>query len=139
MSKVRNKKQSLKERAYGLQLQVTQQKLDYIRNLYNGRYYAARANMITEQLNSGKIEEKIDGCKKTKELLGYEYALMKMQAINSLTNAYGLKKQLLDTKAYHVTEEEIDAFEKEYLSKPIIRKDYEAIKPFRNKANFVKD
>jgi len=129
-------RRELRERLYGQQLALANKKLDYIRNLLNGRYYLARCNMMAEQLLPGTIiKESIDGCLKTEEYMRSEYALMKMQAISSLRNAHFAKKDLLE--GFKLTPEQIIEIEADYYDGKIIREDYDESYKRGNKAEFV--
>lgn len=123
-----------KEKQYGKKLVAAGQKMGYVRNMINGRYYFARCNIIAEQLNSEKIEEKLDGRTKTKEYMIAEYGVMKMQAIECFRNAHFAKKEL--RKEHNLTEEEIESFLDDYYNGKIIREEYEERKP-KSKAEFV--
>jgi len=129
-------RRELREKLYGQQLALANKKMDYIKNLINGRYFLARCNMIAEQLlPEATIKETMDGCPKTKEYMEAEYALEKMQAITSLRNAYFAKKSLLED--FHLTLEDIKAFEEDYYNGKIIRDSYDESFKRGNKAEFV--
>lgn len=128
-------RRELREKLYGQQLALANKKMDYIRNLINGRYYLSRCNMMAEQLLAKDIKENIDGCPKTEEYMKSEYALMKMQAIASLRNAHFAKQNLL--KEFKLTEEQIIEIEIDYYDGKIIREDYDESYKRGNKAEFV--
>jgi len=142
MRKLKRKKskeqrvQEKREIEYGINLRSANTKNDYIKNTINGRYYLARCNMLAEQIQSGKILEKIDGATKTVEYMRAEYALMKMQAIMSMRTAYFSKKNLLGE--FKLTEADIQALEEDYYNGKIIREDYDDSYKKKNKAEFVK-
>ena len=119
-----------------MKVQIVQLSNEYIKNLLNGRYFLARQNMLANQLNDDKIEEKIDGCLKSKEYMKAECALMKMQAIMSFRNASFGKEQL---KKYGCSEKEIADAEKDYYEGKIIREVYDEVYKKGHKAKFVKD
>jgi hypothetical protein len=128
-------RRELREKSYGHQLAMANKKMDYIKNLINGRYYLARCNMLAEQIQTKKIEEKIDGCLKTEEYMRSEYALTKMQAIMSLRNSHFAKQDLL--KEFKLTEEQIKEVEEDYYDGKIIREDYDESYKRGNKAEFI--
>jgi hypothetical protein len=135
-----NKKKKLeeikaKEQSYHTQIQMVRVKNDYIKNLLNARYYAARVNMIVDQLNSNKIKEMIDGCIKTKELMVHELTLMRLQAINSYRNAHFMKVELM--KDYNMTEDGITAFEMLYYEGKLDKETWDESDFRRTKAEFV--
>lgn len=123
------------EKAYGLKLRLANDKQNYLRNLINGRYYLARVNMIAEQINSGKIEEKIDGCTKSLELMQQEYGLMKYQAITSMRTAHFQKLDLI--KEFNLTEKDFAEIEDDYYNGKVIREDYGENVKQGKKAGFV--
>ncbi len=125
-----------KEIAFGIQLRLAKTKNDYIRNIINGRYFLARCNMIAVQLQTKKIQEDIDGCLKSEEFLRAEYALQKMQAINSMRSAHFIKQDLF--KDFKLTPEDIHALEEDYYSGKIVREDYDEVYKKGSKAEFVK-
>lgn len=112
-----------KKPSFTMQLKFAKTKNEYIRNIINGRYYLARANMLSEQLISGKILETIDGCPKTKEYIRAEYALTKMQAIMSMRGAHFAKKDLASD--FGLRPEDITDIEIDYYDGKIIREDYD--------------
>jgi len=108
---------------------------DYIKNLIHGRYFLARANMLAQQIENNKIEEKIDCKTKTKEYMLAEFALQKMQAIRSFRYAFFFKREL---KLWEATEERISAAEKDYYEGRIVRETYEDIyEKGKRKTEFV--
>ena len=134
MAKEKTEKEK-KEVAFGFQLAFANEKNDYIRNIINGRYFMERCNMIATQLNGGEIKENIDGCPKPAEFLRSEYAQQKMQAIMSMRNAHFAKQNLF--KDFKLTQEDIDAIEKDYYDGKIIRETYDESYKKGNKADFV--
>ena len=134
---VRKLKEKVEKRelAYGMNLRLASKKIEYITNLINGRYYLARCNMISEQLNTGDIKESIDGCLKSEEYMRSEYALMKLQAIKSMRTTHFSKQELL--KDFNLKEEDISALEKDYYDGKIIREAYDDSYKKGNKAEFV--
>lgn len=131
----RRKLKEKREVAFGIRLRLASKQNDYIKNIINGRYFLARSNMIAVQIQSKKIEEKIDGCLKTEEFMRAEYALLKMQAITSMRNAHFAKKDLF--KDFKLTEEDIYALEKDYYDGKVIREEYDETYKKGNKAEFV--
>jgi hypothetical protein len=121
--------------AYAKKVQIAGKKNDYIRNTISGRYFLARSNMMAEQIISGNIQEKIDGCIKTMEYMKAELAMMKMQAIMSLRTAHFAKQDLM--KDFGFTEEDILSLEKDYYNGKIIRDDYDEEYKRGKKAEFV--
>jgi len=129
-------RRELREKMYGYNLAKANKKLDYIKNLTNGRYYFARCNMMAEQLlPGGIIKEVLDGCQKTQEYMMAEYAVMKRQAIDSMRLAHFAKQDLL--KEFKMTEEEISVLEEDYYNGKIIRESYDESYKRGNKAEFV--
>ncbi len=129
-------RRELREKMYGYNLAKANKKMDYIKNLTNGRYYFARCNMMAEQLlPGGIIKEVLDGCQKTQEYMMAEYAVMKRQAIDSMRLAYFAKQDLL--KEFKMTEEEISVLEEDYYNGKIIRESYDESYKRGNKAEFV--
>lgn len=124
-----------KEIAFGIQMRLVNKKNDYIKNIINGRYYFARCNMIAVQIQTGKIQENIDGCPKSEEFLRTEYAVQKMQAIMSMRNAHFAKRDLF--KDFKLKEEDILAIEEDYYDGKIIREEYDESYKKGNKAEFV--
>lgn len=92
------------------------QKNDFIKNLFNGRYYLARLNMIADQLN-GEIVENIDGCLKSKELMHAEYALMRMRALEGIRNSNEAKRNLQNSG---LTNKDVDNVVLSYYEDKII-------------------
>lgn len=127
-------KKEQKEKEYGNQVLFANKKLDYVRNIFNARYYSARCDMITAQINSGEIKEQIDGCPKSEDYMRAEYGLMHMQAILSMMNANSAKDSLV--KDFKFTEEDLKKLEKDYYEGSIIREKYDDAKP-KGKAEFV--
>ena len=109
-------------------------KKDFIKNQFNGEYFLTRANMMADQLNSGEILETIDGCKKTEEFMRAEYALMRMQAIDSFRNAHFAKENL---KEGGLTDEDIEAVKMSYYQGKVIQEDYNEEEKQKRKAEFV--
>ena len=124
-----------REKDFGKKLASANKKNDYIRNTINGRYYLARCNMLGVQIENKKIIEKIDDCLKSEEYMRAEYALMKMQAITSMRNAYFAKQDLM--KDFNLTEKDILDIEEDYYDGKIIREDYDVEYKKESKAAFV--
>ncbi len=125
------------ELAYGIKLRLAAKKEDYIRNFFNGQYYLARCNMMVVQLNKGKIKESIDGCLKTRDLMLAEHDLMKMQAIQSLRNAYRTRQHLF--KDFSWTAGDVLKLEQRYRKGQIVSDSYDdEPKKREHKAEFVK-
>ena len=130
-------KKNMEAMKRGMKMSLIQKKNEYIRHTINGRYYLARTNMIAEQIHSGKILEKIDGCPKTEEFMRAEYGHQKMQAIMDMRNAH-FAKIALKTE-FKLTEEDIYAIEEDYYNGKIIREDYgESYDTNKKKAGAVK-
>lgn len=123
------------EIAYGVQLRISNEKQNYIKNLINGRYYLARCNMISDQITNKKILETIDGCPKSEEFMRTEYALMKMQAITSMRNAHFSKRDLVND--FKLSAKEIHAIEEDYYDGKIIREEYDEGYKKKTKAEFI--
>ena len=121
MKNKKNKK-SMEGVKHGNKMSLAKTKNEYIRHTINGRYFLARTNMIAEQIISGKILEKIDGCIKTEEYVRQEYALQKMQAIMEMRNAYFAKKELKED--FKLNDDDIYAIEEDYYNGKIIREEY---------------
>lgn len=116
-------KKSMEGMKRGMQMSLIQKKNEYIRHTINGRYFLARTNMIAEQIHSGEILEKIDGCPKTEEYMYAEYGLQKMQAIMEMRNAHFAKISL--KTEFKLNEEDIHAIEEDYYNGKIIRDNYD--------------
>ncbi|MHA1690028.1 MAG: hypothetical protein ACTSU7_00190 [Candidatus Heimdallarchaeaceae archaeon] len=126
-----------KEIDYGMQIQLASAKNEYITALINGRYFLARCNMIAGQLQTGKILENQDGAPKTEEYFRCEYALVKMQAINSMRTAHFAKLDLI--KKYNLSEDDLQDIEKDYYDGKIIREEYDTDVKRAGKAGFVNE
>ncbi len=135
MDKKEKTKTEKREIAFGIQMRLTNKKNDYIKNILNGRYYLTRLNLMAVQIQSGKIQEKIDGCLKSMELMRAEYGLMKMQAITSMRNAHFAKQELF--KDFKLKQEDIDTLEEDYYNGKVIRESYDESYKKGNKAAFV--
>ena len=122
MTKEKKKEKSMEGLKHGMKMSLAKVKNEYIRRTINGRYFLARTNMIAEQVQSGKIVEKIDGCPKSEEFMRAEYAHQKMQAIMEMRNAFFAKKELKDD--FKLTDDDVDAIEEDYYNGKIIREDY---------------
>jgi len=132
-----NKDDKSKEHGYGKSLEVARMKMMFVKEHFNANYYTARCNMMAKQIDSGDIVERIDECKKTKDLMVYEYALMKMQAINAKRNAFFQKEDLI--KKHGVSEQDLLDLIEDYVSGPINRDSYdEEFKRDKEKAAFIK-
>lgn len=122
---------------HGMKMSLAKVKNDYIRSTINGRYFLARTNMIAEQIHSGEIKEKIDGCPKTEEFMRAEYAHQKMQAIIEMRNAHFSKKELKDD--FKLNDDDIHDIEEDYYNGKIIREVYdEGYDKKKKQAEFVK-
>lgn len=128
-------RKEFREKAYARQLDLARIKMEYITALTDGRYFLARANMIAEQLHSGEILEKIDGCPKSREYMEAEYAITKRSAITKLRAAHFAKQDLF--KIYNLKEEDILALQEDYYNGKIIRDNYDDEYRKGNKAEFV--
>ncbi len=116
-------KKSMEGLKHGMKMSLAKVKNDYIRHTVNGRYFLARTNMIAEQIHSGEIIEKIDGCPKTEEFMRAEYAHQKMQAIMEMRNAHFSKKELKED--FKLNDGDIYAIEEDYYNGKIIREEYD--------------
>lgn len=123
MTKEITEKKDMEAMKRGMKMSLIQKKNEYIRATINGRYFLARTNMIAEQIHSGKIIEKIDGCPKTEEFIRAEYGHQKMQAIMEMRNAHFAKVSL--KTEFKLNEEDIYAIEEDYYNGKIIRDDYD--------------
>ena len=133
-----NKKQTdkeLGEMAYNKKLGLIQSKNDYISNLTNARYFLERYNMMAEQIQIGKIIEKIDGCPKTMNYMLAEAAVIKRQALASFRSAHF--GQLDMKKLYNLTDKDIKEIESDLYDGKIIRETYDEEYKKGNKAEFV--
>jgi len=108
---------------HGMKMSLVKTKNEYITATINGRYYLARTNMIAEQIHSGNIIEKIDGCTKSEEFMRAEYAHQKMQAIMEMRNAHFAKKEL--KKDFKLNDDDIHAIEEDYYNGKIVREEYD--------------
>ena len=130
-------KKSMEGMKHGMKMSLAKVKNEYIRHTINGRYFLARTNMIAEQIASGKIIEKIDGCPKTEEFMRAEYAHQKMQAIIEMRNSHFAKKELKDD--FKLNEDDIYAIEEDYYNGKIVREEYdESYNRKKDKAGPVK-
>jgi len=116
-------KKSMGGLRHGMKMSLIKVKNEYITATINGRYYLARTNMIAEQILSGKIIEKIDGCPKTEEYMRAEYALQKMMAISQMRNSHFAKKELKDD--FKLNDDDIHAIEEDYYNGKIVREEYD--------------
>ena len=133
----KEKKKSMEGVKHGMKMSLAKAKNDYIRSTINGRYFLARTNMIAEQIHSGEIIEKIDGCPKTEEFMRAEYAHQKMQAIMEMRNSHFAKKELKDD--FKLNDEDIYAIEEDYYNGKIVREEYdEGYNKKKEQAQFVK-
>ena len=123
MTKEKKKEKSMEGLKHGMKMSLAKVKNEYIRRTINGRYFLARTNMIAEQVQSGKIVEKIDGCIKSEEFMRAEYAHQKMQAIIEMRNAHFAKQELKDD--FKLTDDDIHAIEEDYYDGKIIREEYD--------------
>jgi len=108
---------------HGMKMSLAKTKNEYIRHTINGRYFLARTNMIAEQVLSGDIKEKIDGCPKSEEFMRAEYAHQKMQAMMEMRNSHFAKKEL--KKDFKLNDDDIDAIEEDYYNGKIVREEYD--------------
>jgi hypothetical protein len=129
------------EKAYGSNLDRARNKMEYVKNLVNGRYFLERYNTIAEQIiqaeqtHSDKILELLDGVPKNIRYASAEAALFKMQAIVSMRNAHFAKDNLMNV--FKMTSDEVTLLEKDYYDGKIVREDYDDEFKKRNKAEFV--
>lgn len=125
----------LKEIEHAKQAMLIQMKNDYITNLVNGRYFLARYNMMVPQIESGKIEETVDGCLKTKEYMIAEAIVFKRQALAAFRSAHFGQLDL--KKEFKLTDEDIIAIETDCYDGKIIRETYDEGYKRGSKAEFV--
>ena len=131
-------KKSMEGVAHGMKMSLAKTKNDYIRATVNGRYFLARTNMIAEQIISGEIIERIDGCPKTEEFMRAEYAHQKLAAIGEMRNAHFAKKELKDD--FKLNDDDIYAIEEDLYNGKIIREEYdEGYNKKKEGAKFVKE
>lgn len=123
--------------AHGMKMSLAKTKNDFIRNTINGRYFFERCNMIADQVINDDIKESIDGCLKPKSFLMSEYALQKMQAINSMREAHFAKLEL--KKQFNMTDEDVGDILKDYYDGKIIRDTYDEAYKKGKTAEFVKE
>ena len=135
MKENNNSDKQEKEIAYGKQLVLAKSKNDYINNLVNARYFLARYNMLAEQIQTGGIIEKIDGCVKSIEFMRSEAALFKVRAMSAFREAHF--GQLDMKKGFALTDEDIQAIEVDYYDGKIIRETYDEGYKKGSKAEFV--
>jgi len=122
---------------HGMKMSLVKVKNDYIRATVNGRYFLARTNMIAEQVLTGKIIEKIDGCPKTEEFMRAEYAHQKLAAMGEMRNAHFAKKELKED--FKLNDDDIYAIEEDLYNGKIIREEYdEGYDKKKKQAEFVK-
>lgn len=134
-------REKLKEKGfnerYKDKLRQAKLKVDYITNLIKARYFTERCNMMAEQLNSKMIMENVDGCIKSESYLRSEYALTKVQAINTFRQSHFMKLDLM--KDFGMSEEEVKDLETDYYDGKIIRESYDDEYRKKDKAQFVKE
>ena len=137
MTKEKKKtEKSMEGYKHGMKMSLAKAKNDYIRHTINGRYFLARTNMVAEQIQSGNIQEKIDGCPKTEEYMRAEYALQKMQAIMEMRNAHFAKKELKED--FKLNEDDLYLIEEDYYNGKIVRVEYdEGYDSKKKQAEFV--
>lgn len=85
-----------------------------------GEYYIARSNMLAEQIETGEVEETVDGKKKTKEYLIAEYRMTKISAVQCMRMAAFHRQDILNLG---YTDEDIKEAYIEYFDKPAARFD----------------
>jgi len=122
---------------HGMKMSLVKVKNDYIRATVNGRYFLARTNMIAEQVLTGEIIERIDGCPKTEEFMRAEYAHQKLAAMGEMRNAHFAKKELKED--FKLNDDDIYAIEEDLYNGKIIREEYdEGYDKKKKQAEFVK-
>ena len=127
-------KEAQKQKSQLQEFEEARLKNEYITSLINGRYFLARCNMIAEQLVKKKITEKIDGRVKSLEYSRSEYALTKLQAINSMRKAYFSKQDLI--KKFKFTQDDLQKIEIDYYDGKIVREEYDESYKKKGKAEF---
>jgi len=129
------KKEAPKEDEYTKKLKVIGLYDQYVTNMVNARYFAARCNMIVKQLNGEEeLIERVDDKPKSKEFLEAEFFLTKFRAYRAYRDAYF---NLTDLKKLGITEAEVDKMFKDRLEGPIRRETYEESFKQAGKATFV--
>lgn len=123
MTKEKKKEKSMEGFKHGMKMSLAKTKNDYIRATVNGRYFLARTNMIAEQIISGKIIEKIDGCPKTEEFMRAEYAHQKLAAMGEMRNAHFAKKELKED--FKLNDDDVYAIEEDLYNGKIVREEYD--------------
>jgi len=123
IEKKNTSKKSMEGLKHGMKMSLAKQKNDYIRATVNGRYFLARTNMIAEQILTGQIIEKIDGCLKTEEFMRAEYAHQKLAAMGEMRNAYFAKKELKEN--FKLNDDDIYAIEEDLYNGKIVREEYD--------------
>ena len=130
-------KKSMEGLKHGMKMSLVKVKNDYIRATVNGRYFLARTNMIAEQVLTGEIIERIDGCPKTEEFMRAEYAHQKLAAMGEMRNAHFAKKELKED--FKLNDDDIYAIEEDLYNGKIIREEYdEGYDKKKKQAEFVK-
>lgn len=131
----KKQEKSMEGQAYAKKNEQIRTENEFVTELMQGRYFLARANMMVDQLNSGKITELIDGTPKTQEVLQCEFAMTKKQAMTRFRNAHFAKEDL--KSQYKLSEEDIDAILDDHYNGKIIRESYDEKYKRRGKAGFV--
>jgi len=137
MQKKTSREMARKEKDYSKRMEIERLKNVYVRNTLAGKYYLERCNMIVTQLNSDKIEEKIDGCTKSRAFIYTEYAMNKLKSTDSFREAHFSKEEL--TVKHNVTEADLKKHLEDYMSGKMIRKEYEKKPQNFKKAEFVNE
>jgi len=121
--------------SYTEKMELIRLKNSFVINTCKGRFFAARVNILVEQLNKGVIYENIDGRVKSKEYIYWEMMLSKQSAISCLRQAYFDR---LDMKKKGMTDNDIEGLINDLLG-PTIREKYDESYRRSGKAEFVKE
>jgi len=123
INKEKTSKKGMEGLKHGMKVSLIKTKNEYLRSTVNGRYFLARTNMIAEQVLTGKIVEKIDGCPKTEEFMRAEYAHQKMQATVEMRNAFFAEKELREE--FKLNDADVEAILEDMYNGKIIREEYD--------------
>jgi len=129
-------KKSFEGLSYTEKMELIRLKNSFVINSCKGNFFAARVNMIVEQLNHHKICEKVDGIVKSKDYIYWEMMISKQSAISCLRQAY-FDRQEMEKKG--MTNEEITKLMGDLSDSPMFRKKYDEGYKRNGKAEFVKE
>lgn len=96
--------------------EVIRLKHEFVAASVQADYFFERAKMISQQIESGKILESVDGCPKSEDFLKAEYFNNKYKAKQKFREAYFAKRELMDK--HKLTEDEVIGFVTEYFNGP---------------------